>query len=67
MLATGVALAGAQTEATQAAARRRVAQGLGRWTAQQLAYRRYAPYTWGTLDTTGAGMHTIAGWFTVVN
>ncbi len=42
MLATGVTLADAQTEATQAAARRRVAQGPGRRTAQQLASRRYA-------------------------
>lgn len=42
MVATGVALAGAQTESMQAAARRWVAQGPERWTAQQLAYRRYA-------------------------
>lgn len=42
MLATGVALAGGETDATQEAARRWVASGPKPWTPEQLEYRRYA-------------------------
>jgi predicted nucleotidyltransferase len=42
MLATGIALTGAEAEATQAAARRWVEAGPARWTPDQLEYRRYA-------------------------
>jgi hypothetical protein len=42
MLATGVALTGPETEATQAEARRWIAVGPEPWTAEQLDKRRYA-------------------------
>jgi predicted nucleotidyltransferase len=42
MLATGIAVAGPETEATQAAARRWVARGPELWTEEQLEQRRYA-------------------------
>ena len=42
MLATGLALAGDTTEATQRAARRWLADGPARWTPEQWQYRRYA-------------------------
>ncbi len=42
MLATGLALAGDSTEATQRAVRQWVADGPARWTSEQWQYRRYA-------------------------
>lgn len=42
MLATGIPLAGDETRVTQMIARQWVADGPGRWTAEQLEYRRYA-------------------------
>lgn len=42
MLATGIALTGADAEATQSAARRWVEAGPERWTRNQMEYRRYA-------------------------
>lgn len=42
MLAMGVALFGSETEATQAEARRWVAQGPRPWLAEQVELRRYA-------------------------
>lgn len=54
MLATGVALTGPETEATQAVARRWIAQGPEPWTAEQFEQSRYA-LTDALDDLVGAG------------